>query len=52
MATKGEPYLLKVTGKGGDEPGTLDFSDYDKPVNAKAPADKDVLDLDELGEEG
>lgn len=52
VATKGEPYLLKVTSKGGDEPGTLNFSDYDKPVNSKAPADKDVLDLDELGEEG
>ncbi|WP_156726970.1 hypothetical protein [Streptomyces apocyni] len=48
VATKGKPYLLKVTSKGGDEPGTLNFSDYEKPVNAKAPADKDIVDLDEL----
>ncbi|MFP3992661.1 hypothetical protein U9R90_35335 [Streptomyces sp. E11-3] len=48
VATEGKPYLLKVTNEGAKEPETLTFTDYDQPVDAKAPADKDVLDLDEL----
>ncbi|GAA4916369.1 hypothetical protein ACFPM3_21540 [Streptomyces coeruleoprunus] len=46
VATEGEPYLLKIVIQGGDEPGTILFRDYNKPVVAKAPAAKDVLDLD------
>ncbi|MGA5168944.1 MULTISPECIES: hypothetical protein [Streptomyces] len=49
VATEGEPYLLKIEQKGGEEPGTMSFRDYDKPVAAKKPAAKDILDLDELG---
>ncbi|MFD5032419.1 hypothetical protein ACFVWX_19005 [Streptomyces sp. NPDC058220] len=47
VATEGEPYLLKVVSTGTD-PGTMIFSDFNKPVPAKVPADKDILDLDNL----
>ncbi|WP_336321339.1 hypothetical protein [Streptomyces lavendofoliae] len=51
VATEGEPHLLKIEQKGGEEPGTMSFLDYDKPVPAKKPAAEDILDLDELGAE-
>ncbi|MFI2348312.1 hypothetical protein ACH492_14940 [Streptomyces sp. NPDC019443] len=51
VATEGEPYLLKVEQVGGEEPGTMTFSAYNKPVAAKKPAAKDILDLDKLGEQ-
>ncbi|WP_149179896.1 hypothetical protein [Streptomyces sp. TRM49041] len=51
VATEGEPYLLKIVVKGGDEPGTITFTDYNKPVTAEAPAAKDILDLDETASE-
>lgn len=51
VATEGEPYLLKIEQKGGEEPGTMSFTDYNKPVPAKKPAAKDILDLDKLGEQ-
>ncbi|MER7107860.1 hypothetical protein [Streptomyces sp. NPDC000229] len=51
VATEGEPYLLKIEQKGGEEPGTMSFKDYNKPVPAKKPAVKDILDLDELGKQ-
>ncbi|AYG82393.1 hypothetical protein DWB77_04567 [Streptomyces hundungensis] len=37
VATTGKPYLLKMVTVGGDSPGTLAFSDFDKPVHAVAP---------------
>ncbi|XUL99759.1 hypothetical protein ACQ86F_22235 [Streptomyces venezuelae ATCC 10712] len=46
MATQGTPYVLRIVTQGGDEPGTLTFSKYGKPVAAKAPAAKDVVDTD------
>ncbi|RDG36887.1 hypothetical protein DVH02_17605 [Streptomyces corynorhini] len=46
VATEGEPYLLKLTGT-GDEPFTMTFKDFGKPVPAKVPADKDIVDLDD-----
>ena len=49
VATEGKPYVLKLVTKSAKEPGTLTFTGYDKPVNATAPADKDVVDLDKLG---
>ncbi|MEU9796166.1 hypothetical protein AB0E27_37270 [Streptomyces sparsogenes] len=48
IATEGKPYVLKMVVKGGKEPGTVTFSDFDKPVDAKAPTG-DVVDLDSLG---
>lgn len=43
VATEGTPYLLKIVTTGGDEPGTIVFSHYDRPVEAKAPPAKDVV---------
>lgn len=44
VATEGEPLILKVVAAGGEEPGTMTFTDYGKPVAAKVPAAKDVID--------
>ncbi|WAP56504.1 hypothetical protein [Streptomyces sp. S465] len=49
VATEGKPYLLKLVTKGGKEPGTLRFDDFDRPVEAKAPTG-DIVDLDTLGD--
>ncbi|KUJ66737.1 hypothetical protein ACZ90_33970 [Streptomyces albus subsp. albus] len=46
VATEGKPYFLKVEQKGGKDPGTITFSDFDKPVGAVAPKG-DVVDLDQ-----
>ncbi|AVH58266.1 MULTISPECIES: hypothetical protein [Streptomyces] len=48
VATEGKPYLLRVDSTAAADPDTITFSEYDKPVPAKAPTGK-VLDLDELG---
>jgi hypothetical protein len=49
VAEEGEPYLLKVVKAGGDEPGTMLFSDYNEPVKAVAPAADEVVDLGNPG---
>ncbi|MFF0479325.1 hypothetical protein [Streptomyces sp. NPDC004284] len=46
VATEGTPYILKIVTKGGEEPGTITFSHYGKPVVAEAPAAKDVVETD------
>jgi hypothetical protein len=48
VATEGKPYLLRVDSTSAKDPGTLTFSEYDKPVPAEKPAGK-ILDLDKLG---
>lgn len=48
VATEGKPYLLKVVSTSAKDPGTITFTDYEKPVPADAPKGK-VLDLDKLG---
>ncbi|MFG2024141.1 hypothetical protein [Streptomyces sp. NPDC048825] len=48
VATEGEPYLLKVDYKGADYRTTTTFSDFDKPVDVRAPAKGDVLDATAL----
>jgi hypothetical protein len=45
VAAEGKPYLLKIDQKGGDEPGTIGFSGFNKPVPAEKPADKDIFEL-------
>ncbi|WP_415952550.1 hypothetical protein [Streptomyces sp. KLOTTS4A1] len=47
VATEGKPYILRVTDDGAEDGENLVFTDYDKPVDAKAPTG-DVLDLDAL----
>ncbi|MEV4946631.1 hypothetical protein [Streptomyces sp. NPDC053755] len=44
VATEGEPHILKIVTAGGEEPGTITFTDYGKPVVATPPPAKDVLD--------
>ncbi|MET7453826.1 hypothetical protein ABZT03_18485 [Streptomyces sp. NPDC005574] len=48
VATEGKPYLLRVIDRSAKEPGTLTFSDYDKPVPARKPGGA-IVDLDALG---
>ncbi|WP_327355548.1 hypothetical protein [Streptomyces sp. NBC_01304] len=47
VAAEGEPYLLRIT---NEAPGqeSIDFLDFDKPVDTTAPTG-DVLDMDKLG---
>ncbi|WP_128375879.1 hypothetical protein [Streptomyces cavernae] len=47
VATEGKPYLLKVVSHSAKDPGTVTFTDYDKPVPAETPKGQ-VLDLDAL----
>ncbi|MEW2512596.1 hypothetical protein [Streptomyces sp. NPDC046870] len=44
VATKGKPYILKVQQSGGENPGTVVFSDYEKPVKAAPPPAGQVID--------
>ncbi|WP_299540319.1 hypothetical protein [uncultured Streptomyces sp.] len=46
VAAKGEPRLLRLVSRGGEEPMTMELSDFDRPVEAKKPAAKDIVDLD------
>ncbi|MFE1828849.1 hypothetical protein [Streptomyces yangpuensis] len=48
VATKGEPFLLKVT-TSGPNPLDLTFTAINKPVQVDVPADKDVYDPDAIG---
>lgn len=48
VATKGKPYILRLESKSAEDPGTIAFSEYDKPVAAKKPTGE-ILDLDALG---
>lgn len=48
VAMEGKPYFLKVETTGKEDPGTMYFTDYGKPVVVKAPAPGDVMDMEEL----
>lgn len=48
VATEGKPYVLRIDSASAKDPGTLTFSEYEKPVPATKPAGK-ILDLDTLG---
>lgn len=49
VAKQGPAHLLKVVETGGDEPGTVTFSDYDKPVTITPPPADEIMDLEKLG---
>ncbi|MGW4200852.1 hypothetical protein [Streptomyces sp. NPDC004726] len=49
VATEGKPYILKIEAQDDQEPGTVTFSAFDEPVQAKEPAPSEILDLDKLG---
>ena len=42
---EGDHYLLKLERTEGDEPGRLEFSDFDEEFDVTAPADDEVIDL-------
>ena len=42
---EGDHYLLKLERTEGDEPGQLEFSDFDEQFDVTAPADDEVIDL-------
>ncbi|MEU6253334.1 hypothetical protein [Streptomyces sp. NPDC047043] len=48
VATEGKPYLLRLDSTSAKDPGSITFSDYEKPVPAKKPAGR-IVDLDALG---
>ncbi|WP_181796256.1 hypothetical protein [Streptomyces sp. WELS2] len=48
VAAEGEPYALKMTTEGGKEPGSLQYSEFNKPVTVKAPPADQVIDANQL----
>ncbi|MER5208449.1 hypothetical protein [Streptomyces sp. NPDC002825] len=48
VSRTGKPYILKMVKTGGDEPGAILLSDYDKPVVVKAPPADETVDLSKL----
>ncbi|MEU6878147.1 hypothetical protein [Streptomyces sp. NPDC046712] len=48
VSQKGKPYILKMAKTGGEEPGTVVFSDYDKPVKVVVPPADETVDLTKL----
>ncbi|MFF2780600.1 hypothetical protein ACFVU3_37615 [Streptomyces sp. NPDC058052] len=47
-----KPYILRVVTAGGEEPGTVTFADYDKPVAVTAPPADQVVDMEQLMKAG
>lgn len=41
-------YILQLEVTEGDEPGTVNFSEFDEEVDVEAPAEEDTIDLSEL----
>jgi len=52
VATDEPHYILKMEVDTGEEPGTITFSDFDEELTVEAPAEDEVIDLDELGQAG
>ncbi|MGW6393185.1 hypothetical protein ACWFR1_22335 [Streptomyces sp. NPDC055103] len=48
VSQEGKPYILKMVRTGGDEPGSMVFSDYDKPVDVVVPPASETVDLSKL----
>ncbi|MDT9688292.1 hypothetical protein Q5762_07970 [Streptomyces sp. P9(2023)] len=48
VAQEGKPYILKMVKTGGEEPGTVVLSDYDKPVKVVVPPADETVDLTKL----
>ncbi|MFE6229330.1 hypothetical protein [Streptomyces sp. NPDC057854] len=47
-----KPYILRVVTTGGEEPGTVTLSDFDKPVSVTAPPADQVVDMEQLMKAG
>ncbi|WP_329621280.1 hypothetical protein OG357_12970 [Streptomyces sp. NBC_01255] len=48
VSREGKPYILKMVKTGGDEPGSVMLSDYDKPVDVVVPPADETVDLSKL----
>ncbi|MFE6229329.1 hypothetical protein [Streptomyces sp. NPDC057854] len=48
VAREGKPYIRQVVRTGGDEPGRMTLSDYDRPVKVTAPPADETVDLSRL----
>ncbi|MFD0153305.1 hypothetical protein ACWGQ4_20055 [Streptomyces sp. NPDC055721] len=48
VSQEGKPYILKMVKAGGDEPGSMLLSDYDKPVDVTVPPADETVDLSKL----
>ncbi|MBL1104565.1 hypothetical protein JK361_08140 [Streptomyces sp. 5-8] len=48
IAAEGEPYALRMSAKGGKEPGSFDFSAFNEPVTVTAPPAGEVMDPSKL----
>ncbi|MER8267284.1 hypothetical protein ABT007_24165 [Streptomyces griseus] len=48
VATEGKPYVLKTVTEGGDAPGEVVLSDFNKKVDARKPAADEVVDPKEI----
>ncbi|WP_406863011.1 hypothetical protein ABZO31_22235 [Streptomyces sp. HUAS MG47] len=48
VAMKGKPYILRIVRTGGEDPGTIRFSAFDKPVKVVTPPADETIDLSRL----
>ncbi|MFD9241749.1 hypothetical protein ACFV0D_07390 [Streptomyces sp. NPDC059556] len=48
VSREGKPYILKMVKAGGEEPGAMVLSDYDKPVRVVVPPADETVDLSKL----
>lgn len=48
VAAEGKPYILKMATKGGKEPATIIFTDFNKPFNVQVPPAAQVIDARSL----
>lgn len=49
IATDEPHYILKLEGTAEGEEGSMTFSDFDEEIEVEAPAEDDIVDLDQLG---
>ncbi|MFE5792366.1 hypothetical protein ACFQ8C_07270 [Streptomyces sp. NPDC056503] len=48
VAQEGKPYIRQVVRTGGEEPGSMTLSEYDRPVDVTAPPADETVDLSRL----
>ncbi|MER8040132.1 hypothetical protein ACWEP8_39260 [Streptomyces hydrogenans] len=48
VAQEGKPYIRQVVRTGGDEPGSMTLSEFDRPVRVTAPPADETVDLSRL----
>ncbi|MFD4995736.1 hypothetical protein [Streptomyces buecherae] len=51
VAATGKPYPLKISVVGGNEPGTVELNDYEKPVDTTPPPASEVIDIAKFEEQ-